>query len=136
LRTLCCVDDVEPPSAVGLCDRSPPGCLPGGDADKVPARTIENADTIMVTVLVVFMDFVLSVFYAVCPPPEDFRWNQGQTRGFLMASLVTRTGILGVAASGAGAEVEFDPEILWLGVSSGLHLEDDGVVLSCWKRSF
>jgi hypothetical protein len=74
--------------------------------------------------------------YAVCPPPEDFRWNQGQTRGFLMASLVTRTGILRVAASGAGAEVEFDPEILWLGVSSGLHLEDDGVVLSCWKWSF
>ncbi len=61
--------------------------------------------------------------------------TKGKREGF-MASLVTRTGILRVAASGAGAEVEFDPEILWLGVSSGLQLEDDGVVLSCWKRSF
>ena len=47
-----------PPWAVGLCDRSPIGPLPGGDADNVPARMIENADTIAVSLLVVLMDFV------------------------------------------------------------------------------
>ena len=60
------MDDVEPPSAVGLCDRSPIGPLPGGDADKVPARMIENADTNAVRILVVLMDFVLSFSGSLC----------------------------------------------------------------------
>lgn len=49
----------------------------------------------------------------------------------LVTSLVTGAGIFRIAASGAGAEVEFDPEVLRLGVSTGLHLDDDGVVLAC-----
>lgn len=102
----------------------------------MPARMIENADTIMVTVFVVFMGYVLSCFRLVCPPPESLQRNQGRTRGLLVTSLVTDAGILRVAAFRAGAEVEFDPEILGLGVSTGLELNDDGVVLACWKRIF
>lgn len=67
LMALCCADDVVPPWAVGLCDRSPIGPLPGGDADKVPARMIENADTIAVTFPVVFMGYVLSFFGLSAP---------------------------------------------------------------------
>lgn len=131
LRTLCCADDVVPPWAVGLCERSPIGPLPGGDADKVPARMIENADIIAVTFLVVFMDFVLSCFLGCLPPTGKSRWNQGQTRGLLVTSLVTGAGIFRVATSGAGVEVEFDPEVLGLGVGTGLQLNDDGVVFAC-----
>ena len=110
--------------------------MPGGDADNVPARMIENADTIAVTFLAVFMDFVLSCSFGCLPPTGEFRWNQGQTRGLLVTSLVTGACIFRVAASGAGAQVEFDPEVLGLGVSTGLHLNDDGVVFAFRKRGF
>lgn len=77
LRPLCCVGDTLLPCAVDFCDRSPIGPLPGGDADKVPARMIENADTMAVSLLVVFMDFVLSVFGLSAP----HRGNPDGTKG-------------------------------------------------------
>ena len=54
----------------------------------------------------------------------------------MVTSLVTGAGIFRIAASGAGAEVEFDPEVLGLGVGCGFHLDDDSVMLACGKRGF
>ena len=81
MRALCCADDVVPPWAVGLCDRSPIGPLPGGDADKVPARIIENADAIMVTVLFVFMGYVLSFFGLSAPRRKISDGTKGRREG-------------------------------------------------------
>ena len=83
LSALCCADDVVPPWAVGLCERSPIGPLPGGDADKVPARMIENADTIAVSLLVVFMDFVLSFSFGLSAPHRKISdGTKGRREGF------------------------------------------------------
>ena len=136
MRLLCCVGDTLLPCAVDFCDRSPIGPLPGGDADKVPARMIENADTIAVSLLVVFMDFVLSCFLGCLPPTGVILMEPRADERLLVASFVTGAGILRIAASGACAEVELDPEVLGLGVGTGLHLDDDSVVFARGKRGF